>query len=154
MDYQASSAAINELTQSAGSKLAKVMRQQFSMQNLTASQISILLLLDQKGALKVSDIASELGMVDSNVSNVCSRLEKAGLVERRRGKDDQRIVKIRLTRNAMLKMSGIKASVSRFHNRIRDQISERDLTDICVGLRKLNALFDMFLEAGQKESKS
>jgi DNA-binding MarR family transcriptional regulator len=153
MGYQESCAAINELTQSAGSKLARVMRKQFSMQKLTASQISILLLLDQKGALKVSDIAGELGMVNSNASNVCSRLERAGLVARNRLSDDQRVVKIHLTRDAGLKMKSIKASVDEFYSGMRDHVAEADLEDIRVGLTKLNALFDMFLEAAREEGK-
>jgi DNA-binding MarR family transcriptional regulator len=154
MNYQESCAAINELTQSAGSKLAKVLQQQFAMQSLTAPQISILLLLDQKSVLKISEIASQLGMVDSNVSNICSRLEKAGLVERNRLKEDQRVVKVHLTEDANLKMDGIKASVSAFHEKMREHISEKDLEDICVGLTKLNALYDLFLETAEKEAKS
>jgi DNA-binding MarR family transcriptional regulator len=153
MNYQETCIAINELTQSAGSKLARVMQRQFSMQSLTAPQINILLLLDQNGPLKISRIAEGLGMADSNVSNICSRLEKAGLVERDRLKEDQRVVNIRLTEAANLKMSGIKASVNEFHNKMSGHISEKDLNDIFVGLTKLNALYDMFLAAAAEEEK-
>jgi hypothetical protein len=54
MEYQEYCNVISELMQNAGSKFAKATGQQFAGQNLTVSQISILLLLDQNGAMKVA----------------------------------------------------------------------------------------------------
>jgi DNA-binding MarR family transcriptional regulator len=132
--------------QTAGSKYAKATSQQFAGQNLTMSQISILLLLDQCGAMKVSDISSSLNMSGSNVTNICKRLENMGLVQRNRLQDDQRVVKVKLTVAAEEKMDGIKATIGDFHHKIREYISEDDLKDIHIGLVKLNKLFDIFFD--------
>ncbi|GHU77980.1 MarR family transcriptional regulator [Clostridia bacterium] len=148
MEYKEYCTAINDLMQNASSKYAKATNQQFAGQNLTASQISILLLLDQNGAMKVSDISSACNMVGSNVTNICKRLESMGLVRRNRQGDDQRVVKIELTADAEQKMGGIKTIVSDFHHKMRQCVSEADLKDIHTGLVKLNALFDMFLDNG------
>ncbi|MDR1558429.1 MAG: MarR family transcriptional regulator [Clostridiales bacterium] len=150
MEYQEYCVAINELIQSVGSKFATAANQQFAGQNLTASQVGILLLLDKTGAMKVSDIASKLNMRESNISNICKRLESAGFVLRSRQVDDQRVVKIELTTAAVKKMDGIKASVSNFHRKMRECVSENDLKDIHTGLVKLNKLFDVFCDLEER----
>ncbi|MFP3153499.1 MarR family transcriptional regulator [Lachnospiraceae bacterium ZAX-1] len=145
MDYKERCTAINELIQSAGSKFAKAAGQQFAGQNLTMSQTQILLFLDKCGAMKVSDISSSLNMIGSNVTNICKRLENMDLVRRNRLKDDQRVVKVELTAEAEAKMESIKASVSDFHRKMQECVSEQDLEDIRIGLAKLNELFALFL---------
>ena len=135
---------IINLLQSADSKLSKARVNAFGVHGLTGPQISILLLLDKKGPMKISDIADELGMIHSNASNICSRLEKAGLILRDRLKDDQRVVNIELTKNARCKMVAIKVSVDDFYKRIEENVSQKDFEDINIGLIKLNKLFDMF----------
>jgi DNA-binding MarR family transcriptional regulator len=57
MDYKDNCMAINALLQRANSKFAKATVQQFAGQNLTMPQISILLLLDKCGTMKVSEIS-------------------------------------------------------------------------------------------------
>ena len=137
---------IDLLMQEAASNFAKAKSQQFASQGLTSQQVSILLLLDQKGSIKVSDIAEKLKMVDSNVSNICTRLQKAGLVRRKRLKDDKRVVFIELTDAAQTKMEEIKTKVYDFRSKMSEKLSKQDLDDICKGLTKLNNLLDLFIE--------
>jgi DNA-binding MarR family transcriptional regulator len=151
MEYEEYCAAINDLMQTAGSKFAKASGQQFAGQNLTLSQIGILLQLSQNGSMKVSDISASLNMAPSNATSICKRLENAGLVGRGRQLDDQRVVKVELTACAEEKMDGIKASVCEFHRKMRECVSEIDLKDIHTGLVKLNRLFDVFFELEGKE---
>ncbi|MFP3154411.1 hypothetical protein LQZ18_08275 [Lachnospiraceae bacterium ZAX-1] len=48
-------------------------------------------------------------------------------------------------------MDSIKASVSDFHHKMRECVSEEDLKDIHTGLMKLNKLFDLFLDLEEKK---
>lgn len=138
--------AISELFRSIDIKTAKLTNQQYSQQNLTAQQISILLLLDDnQGAMRVSDIGKALNMVDSNVSAICSRLEHMGLIERFRQKEDQRVVKIQLTATALDKMDGIKSRVTKFQDLVFKNVAEDDLKDIVLGLTKYNNLLNLAL---------
>jgi DNA-binding MarR family transcriptional regulator len=146
MEYQEYCTSINELMQNVGSKYTQAQNQQFAGQNLTASQIGILLLLDQNGSMRVSDVAAALSMRESNVSNICTRLENAGLILRDRTKTDRRVVKVELTVQAEKKMGDIKSSVSDFHRKMQECVSADDLKDIHIGLTKLNKLFDLFLD--------
>lgn len=137
---------IDKLLQESHSKFSKAKGYHYSPQGLTPQQISILLFLDQNGSMKVSDIASKLKMVDSNVSNICTRLEKAGFVKRDRLKDNQRIVIIALTEESVSRMSEIKASVNELNLKVHERVSQQDLESICTGLAKLNTLLDLLLE--------
>nr|WP_320026276.1 MarR family transcriptional regulator [uncultured Acetobacterium sp.] len=134
---------IINLLESAESKLAKARLKTFGAHGLTGPQISILLLLDRKGAMKISTIADELDMIQSNASNICSRLEKAGLIARDRLKEDQRVVNIQLTDAAQDKMVDIKTCVDDFHKIIEENVSQKDFADINFGLSKLNKVLDM-----------
>lgn len=144
---------IDKLLQESYSKLSKTKGQHYSPQGLTPQQISILMFLDQNGSMKVSDIASKLKMVDSNVSNICTRLEKAGLVKRDRSKDNQRIVIIELTDEALLKMNDLKASVNELSQKVNERVSDQDLTTIHMGLTKLNTLLDLLLEESHESKR-
>ncbi len=136
---------ISELLRNIDTKTAKISNQQYSNQNLTAQQISILLMLDHQGTMRVSDLAKALNMVNSNVSAICSRLENMGFIERFRQKEDKRVVKIHLTTFAKDKMEGIKLNVAKFQDIVFNNVSEDDLKDIVLGLTKYNNLLDLAL---------
>jgi len=137
---------INALMQNIVPKYSKATGENFSASEITASQAQILLLLEQSGALKVSEIATALHMVDSNVSNICSRLERAGYIKRDRQQNDQRVVKIDLTEAAFPKITDIKEGIDAFYNKMQRLLMPQDLDAICDGLRKLDTLLTMFLE--------
>lgn len=146
MDIKDSCMMISTLTQSISAKFAKTMSDSYSIQGVTPSQAAILLFLDQQGAQKISSIADILNMAESNVSNICSRLEKAGYVMRQRQSDDQRVVKIELTESASTKIDDIKRELDFFIDKMQKLLTESDLSDITAGLQKLDRLLDLFLE--------
>ena len=93
--------------------------------------------------MRVSDIGKSLNMVDSNVSTMCSRLERIGLIERFRPKEDQRVVKIQLTAAAGDNMADIKSKVAEFQDLVFKNVAEDDLKVIVLGLTKYNNLLDL-----------
>jgi DNA-binding MarR family transcriptional regulator len=113
---------------------------------LTPSQAHILLFLRQNGASKVSVISKSLAMVDSNVSNICSRLEKMGFATRTRQLDDNRVVVVGLTEAAAPKIESLILLGRYFHQKMRELVSREDITLICESLMKLNSIFDAFLQ--------
>jgi len=127
-------------------KHSKIINQFYSPHNLTGPSINILLLLEKEGPLKVGEIGAELNMVDSNVSAVCSRLEKMELVSRVRMKEDQRVVQIQLTDAAHERMQHIRANVSDFQQLFVKNSSLEDLQVILEGLTKLEDVLDKVLK--------
>jgi DNA-binding MarR family transcriptional regulator len=63
----------------------------------TPEQYWLLRLLRKKGELSVGELAEALGVTGSSVTTACKRLEKAGLVTRKRQSDDERMVHVMLT---------------------------------------------------------
>jgi DNA-binding MarR family transcriptional regulator len=83
-------------------------------------------------------------MIQSNASNICSRLEKADLIRRKRCEQDQRAVYVTLTEAARCQIAEIQTSVDQFHQTVSENITPQDFSDIKNGLIKLNRLFDLF----------
>lgn len=64
---------------------------------VTAAQLWALWELSARPGLRVSELSQALSLHQSTTSNLLDKLEKKGLVARRRGGPDQRVVQIDLT---------------------------------------------------------
>jgi len=64
---------------------------------LTYPQYLVLLVLWERDGLPVKEVGERLALDSGTLTPLCKRLELQGLVERRRGEDDERIVRIFLT---------------------------------------------------------
>jgi DNA-binding MarR family transcriptional regulator len=65
--------------------------------DVTMVQYRVLVLLADEGQRTVGEIGEELGVNASNASRHCDRLQKLGLVGRRRSTTDARVVRVALT---------------------------------------------------------
>lgn len=137
---------ISDLLREVNAKNTKLTGKNKFPPEFPVSSIPILLTLHAQGPLKVSDIAGKLHMADSNVSTMCSRLEKMGYVERFRLKEDQRVVRVQLTDATRAKTGNIVASVEECHRMIQKHTTPEEITTILCGLDLLNQLFDRVLE--------
>ena len=82
-------AATNAVTRSYKPKLAEL--------GITYPQYILMLVLWQDGSRTISDIALRLKLPPNGITPVIDRLEKAGLVVRRRDPEDRRVISIHLT---------------------------------------------------------
>jgi MarR family transcriptional regulator, organic hydroperoxide resistance regulator len=64
---------------------------------LTYPQYLVLLVLWERDGLPVKEVGDRLALDSGTLTPLCKRLEQQGLVERRRGEDDERLVRIHLT---------------------------------------------------------
>jgi DNA-binding MarR family transcriptional regulator len=64
---------------------------------LTYPQYLVLLVLWQGDRLPVKDLGERLALDSGTLTPLLKRLERQGLIERRRGEDDERVVRIHLT---------------------------------------------------------
>jgi MarR family 2-MHQ and catechol resistance regulon transcriptional repressor len=77
--------------------LYQEIKKDLARQNLTVSQLDILVCLDRTKGLPLTEIADRLLVTGGNVTGIIDRLEKAGLVMRQRDHKDKRLVWARLT---------------------------------------------------------
>jgi len=66
-------------------------------ENLTPSQLDILVCLGRTGGLTLGEIGNRLLVSGGNITGVVDRLERSGYVYRDRDKDDRRVVSAKLT---------------------------------------------------------
>lgn len=77
--------------------LARVQRERARTTDLTPQQTDTLVLIAERGAVSTSVLATLLGIDPSTASRNLSGLERAGLINRKKGADDARQTDVRLT---------------------------------------------------------
>ena len=65
--------------------------------DVTLPQYRALIELAARGPLRLADLADALTVDRSTATRMCDRLVRKGLVERRRGSEDRRVVRVSLT---------------------------------------------------------
>jgi MarR family transcriptional regulator, organic hydroperoxide resistance regulator len=146
---------ICELMQQLVPEYNKAMAKKFTSLPVTPSQAEILMSLDEHGPQKISELALKLHMVDSNVSNICSRLEKLQFIERVRQNTDQRVVKINLTDLAKKQVFALKNEEQHFVERMSQLINPSEIKTINSGLEQLVKLLDeLNKESNMEESQN
>ena len=66
---------------------------------ITAPQGMVMGILSKEKSLKITELSSKLGLSNSTVSGIVDRLEKQGMVERKRSEQDKRVVYVSVASN-------------------------------------------------------
>src|SRR5262245_8919263 len=97
----------------------------FRGHGLTPSQYNILRILRGEGApLPSLEIAARLVTVVPGITGLIDRLERAGLVERRRCPEDRRVIHVALCDRAAELLAELDEPVLRLHKRLMGHLSE------------------------------
>jgi len=109
----------------------------------TFPQLSVISILTKNGEQKVSDISEKMGLSDSTVSGILDRLEQKGIIERKRNKDDRRVVKIYLVKGSQQICQEFHRKREEYFAHLLKELSEQEISDIIKGLEILNrAVYD------------
>jgi DNA-binding MarR family transcriptional regulator len=97
--------------------------------DITPVQYSLMTALAARGELEQNSLALEIGLERTSVAEVVPRLQRRGLLARRRSDDDARVKLVRLTRKGSALLRRMAAKVRRAHDRTVDRLAgaERDL---------------------------
>ena len=97
---------------------------------ITAPQGMVIGILSKEKTLKITELSTKLSLSNSTVSGIVDRLEKQGMVKRKRSEQDKRVV-----------------YVSNFHQRIEEKIEDamskgtpEELAKVFEGLDALKKL--------------
>ncbi len=104
----------------------------------TFPQLSVISILAKNGKQKVSDISEKMGLSDSTVSGILDRLEQKGIIERKRNKDDRRVVKIYLSKGSQEICQEFHRKREEYFSHLLKELSEQEIKDIIKGLEILN----------------
>ena len=92
-------------------RLNSIIITELAQTGLTLPQIMLIKSLAHGKELTITELAAELSTGKSTIVGIVDRLEKAGLVERRRGGEDRREVHIGFAPSAKERLTAIKSTI-------------------------------------------
>lgn len=100
--------------------------------DVTATQYNVLRILRGAGkdGLPCGEIAARMITKDSDITRLLDRLEKRGLVGRRRDSDDRRVVLTRITADGLRLLAGLDQPVVETHARLLGHLGPRKLRQL------------------------
>jgi DNA-binding MarR family transcriptional regulator len=109
---------------------------------VTLMQHRVLVLLASQSEQSVSALAEQLGVNASNASRVCDRLERLGLVSRRRSTTDARSVRVALTAEGMDVLQAVNHYRRNEIRHVLSSLSTEVGRDVVEALRSFNEAAD------------
>ena len=106
-------------------------------QRVSTSQLQALLVLQERGPMKLTSLADELGAIPSSATRLCDRLVAADLITRETGSVDRREVFLRLTSSGRRVVRQVRDLRREGLREALEGCSPRERRDLLNGLRAL-----------------
>jgi DNA-binding MarR family transcriptional regulator len=104
---------------------------------LSPPQYMALKALDAAGAMRVSDVASHLGVTNPAASMLLQTLSEEGLVDRSPDPADRRVTLVSVSEQGATRLAGAENTRRRFMERVISRLSQEELGGMIRGLREL-----------------
>lgn len=111
-------------------------------QGLTVPQILVLKEIDELGWPTVGEIARGVTLSQATVTNILSRLEQRGIVERSRSEDDKRRVLVRLTDEGARVLRNSPSLLHEDFLERFDRLQDWEQNQILASMQRLAQLMD------------
>ncbi|WP_044640104.1 MarR family winged helix-turn-helix transcriptional regulator [Risungbinella massiliensis] len=119
---------------------------------VTRSELIALFMLKQRGEATMSQLASDMGLQKSTLTNIRQRLTRRGLIQHYRDANDQRITRIRLTADGEEFANRILETMNRMLQKMKDALTSDELEQLIVLLLKVAKVVQT-TEQEQKEEQ-
>jgi MarR family transcriptional regulator, organic hydroperoxide resistance regulator len=106
--------------------------------NITPPQFDALQYLVNDSDLTISELSSRLYLAPSTITDLVDRMEKSGLVERIRGSEDRRIVKVRVLQKGFDLIDQVVLLRCDFIQNATVELSDKDKDELIRYLEILN----------------
>ena len=125
----------------AADRLERQVAELFKQYNLTQTQYNALRILrgGGPGGLACSQIGDRMISRDPDITRLLDRLKRRGLISRRRGLSDRRIIRIFITSVGLELLARMDRPIEKFHLRALRDVSKYDLRGLIDVLEKLPA---------------
>ncbi len=107
---------------------------------LTASQRMLLQVLEEEGESRAGVLATRLGITQATTTNILDRLEKAGLVQRRRYDSDKRRVLVSLTKEGFSRLSAAPDGLQELFADRFDQLEPWEQSMTIAALERISSM--------------
>ncbi len=97
---------------------------------LTGPQLAVIKMLEPVGRLSLSELSERIRARNSTVTGIIDRMEREGLVRRRRSSEDRRVVHIELTDAGSKLARKIPVEPFQIFRQVLGELSARDAADL------------------------
>lgn len=109
---------------------------------LTMQQLRILIELDRHSCKKAGDLGDTVGIQRGNIASICKKMEQNGWIERKRKKEDERVVLISLTEEGRKVKREVEKKMEEAINTAFSREPEETFEDIRKGMESLRKLME------------
>ena len=107
--------------------------------SLSLVHLNVLTALEVEGPLAMNRLAEVMDVSDASATGIVDRMEKRGLVERRHGTTDRRIVLVHPTAAGAMVFSDIAAHRREMLQRVLVELTEEEMAALLIGMRAVGA---------------
>jgi DNA-binding MarR family transcriptional regulator len=107
--------------------------------SLSLVHLHVLTTLETEGPLPMSHLADALDVSVASATGIVDRMEQRGLVERRHGESDRRIVQVHVTDAGRDVFQAIDAQRRTHFTTVLERLTDDELASLLVGLRATRA---------------
>lgn len=101
-----------------------------SRHGLTGPQLAVVKMLEQLGKLSLSELSNQIHARNSTVTGIIDRMEREGLVTRRRSDADRRVINIELTAAGRRLAADIQVEPVAVFRRVLSELGPKDARDL------------------------
>jgi DNA-binding MarR family transcriptional regulator len=120
---------------------------------LTGPQLAVVKMLEPVGKLSLSELSDRIRARNSTVTGIIDRMEREGLVERRRSEEDRRVIHIVLTRQGQKLANDIPVEPVQIFRQVLSELSPRDASDLKRILTRLARRVRELVEDQESDEK-
>ncbi|WP_331774402.1 MarR family winged helix-turn-helix transcriptional regulator [Sulfurospirillum sp. 1612] len=120
--------------------------------NLSPIQFRCLRYLLKTTFLQVKELADNMELTPSRITNLLNNLESKGYIQRKISNKDRRIIKVTLTKKGREYATEVREKYIKYHEEILSMLKdEEEIKSLFTNLKKFEQILDEFLE-NQKEN--
>jgi len=138
---------ILDLLQEARKNFERLLRRAFEQYQLTIPQIAVIILLNEHKEMSITDISQKMGLSKSTVSGIIDRMERIGIITRKRSEHDRRIVTAILTEQFQRHGLELEQNFDRLICEVFNTVSEQTLLEIVKGLELFNRIVSTSIDS-------
>ncbi len=112
--------------------------------NITNPQFNALLALRENDGITMGELCDKLFLAYSTATDLIDRMEKNGLLERKRDSQDRRVIRLAITNKGKVAISEVVAARRRYVASILERLSVEQRSHLAESLDRLHLL--MFSE--------
>ena len=117
----------------------------FHAGSLSIIHLNLLMLLRFNGPLTMSRLAELLDVSVASATGIVDRMEKKGVIERRRSEEDRRVVEVSVSEQGQQVFTTMQAEREARMARMLSSVSQKDLLALLTGLRAVRDARDVMM---------